>query len=273
MQKMIMLGTGHGFVYQYYNTCFLMQNDNEYFLVDTGGGVQIVERLEKLNIPLTSIHDIFISHSHTDHILGLFWLLKKLTGMVKKGAYEGKLNIYCNDEVAVAIKSIYPHLFPKAYMEMIASYLNIIVVEDNETKEITNRKYTFFDVKARGNKLYGFETVLDNGKRLVFLGDETCNPEIYNRIKNCEYVMHESFCLDDEQDIFKPYEKRHSTVKSVCENFENLDIENLILYHTEDTHIDNRKELYLQEGKKYFHGNIIIPDELEEIFLVEGDKK
>ena len=55
MQKIIMLGVGHGFVYQLYNTCFLMQNDNQYLLVDTGGGVQIVERLEKLNVPLTSI--------------------------------------------------------------------------------------------------------------------------------------------------------------------------------------------------------------------------
>ena len=41
MQKIIMLGVGHGFVYQLYNTCFLMQNDNQYLLVDTGGGVQI----------------------------------------------------------------------------------------------------------------------------------------------------------------------------------------------------------------------------------------
>ncbi len=273
MQKIIMLGVGHGFVYQLYNTCFLMQNDNQYLLVDTGGGVQIVERLEKLNVPLTSIHDIFISHSHTDHILGLFWLLKKLTGMVKKGKYEGKLNIYCNDEVANAIRSIYPHLFPNAYMEMIASYLNIVVVEDNETKKIANRKYTFFDAKARGNKLCGFEMLLDNGKKLIFLGDETCNLKLYDKIRNADYVMHEAFCLDGEQDIFKPYEKRHSTVKSVCESFDKLNIENLILFHTEDTHIDNRKELYLREGKEYFHGNIIVPDELEEILLVEDDRK
>ena len=44
--------------------------------------------------------------------LGLFWLMKRITGMYKKGKYIGKLNIYCNDEVANAIKAIYPHLFP-----------------------------------------------------------------------------------------------------------------------------------------------------------------
>lgn len=116
---------------------------------------------------------------------------------------------------------------------------------------------------ASKNKLYGFETILDNNKKLVFLGDETCNPLLYDRIKNSDYVMHEAFCLDSEQDIFKPYEKKHSTVKSVCENFANLNIKNLILYHTEDTHLVNRKELYTKEAQKYFNGNVIVPNDLE----------
>lgn len=104
---------------------------------------------------------------------------------------------------------------------------------------------------------------MDNNKKLVFLGDETCNPLLYDRIKNSDYVMHEAFCLDSEQDIFKPYEKKHSTVKSVCENFANLNIKNLILYHTEDTHLVNRKELYTKEAQKYFNGNVIVPNDLE----------
>lgn len=267
MQKIIMLGTGNGFVYDCYNTCFLLQNDDQYFLIDTGGSAHVVQNLEKLDIHLNQIHDIFISHCHTDHILGLFWLLKKITGMVRSGNYEGKLNIYCNDEVAHSIQNIYPNLFPQVYVEMIASYLNIIILNDNETRIITNRNYTFFDVKAKGNKLFGFETILDNHEKLIFLGDETCNPEMYERLKNAEYVMHEAFCLDSEQDIFKPYEKRHSTVKSVCESFENLQIKNLILFHTEDTHLSDRKKLYTNEGKKYFSGNILVPDDLEVINL------
>ena len=47
----------------------------------------------------------------------------------------------------------------------------------------------------------------------------------------------------------------------------NLNIRNLILYHTEETHIENRKELYLAEGRKYFSNNILVPDEMEEIIL------
>lgn len=80
--------------------------------------------------------------------------------------------------------------------------------------------------------------------------------------------MHEAFCLDEEEPIFKAYEKHHSTVKTVCETMQPLNIKNLILYHTEDTH-ENKKELYTKEAKKYFSGNVIVPNDLEEIQLVK----
>lgn len=265
MQRILMLGTGCGFVHECYETCFLFQNDDKYFMVDTGGSADIVKQLKQLNIGVNEIHDIFISHSHTDHILGLFWLMKRITGMYKKGKYIGKLNIYCNDEVANAIKAIYPHLFPDVNVELIDEYTNIVILNDGDKLKIANREYTFFDVKASKNKLFGIETVLDNDKRLIFLGDETLNVELYGRIENADYVMHEAFCLEAEQDIFKPYEKKHSTVKSVCENLKGKNIKNLILFHTEDTHLENRKELYINEGKEYFDGNILVPDDLEVI--------
>ena len=44
---------------------------------------------------------------------------------------------------------------------------------------------------------------------------------------------------------------------------EDLEVENLLLYHTEDQNIGNRRELYLAEGSKYFHGRLWIPDDLE----------
>ena len=115
--------------------------------------------------------------------------------------------------------------------------------------------------------LYGFETTLNNGKKLVFLGDETCNPDLYDRIKHSDYLMHEAFCLDSEESIFKAYEKHHSTVKSVCQEMNKLDIKNLILYHTEDTHKVNKKELYTKEAKMYFDNNVIVPNDMEEIIL------
>ena len=44
-----------------------------------------------------------------------------------------------------------------------------------------------------------------------------------------------------------------------------LDIKNLILYHTEEMTIDTRKQTYTQEAAQFFKGRIVVPDDLEEI--------
>ena len=72
MSKIIMLGTGNGGTLDLYNTCFVIQNDNGNFLVDTGGGIEIIKRLKQSSIDYRSLRHIFISHSHTDHVLGIF---------------------------------------------------------------------------------------------------------------------------------------------------------------------------------------------------------
>ena len=67
-----MLGNGNGGTLELYNTCFVIQNENGNFLVDTGGSIEIIKRLNQVGINYELIRNIFISHSHTDHILGLF---------------------------------------------------------------------------------------------------------------------------------------------------------------------------------------------------------
>ena len=64
-------------------------------------------------------------------------------------------------------------------------------------------------------------------------------------------------------DKFKPYEKHHSTVKEACQLAEELQIPHLILYHTEEMHLKERKELYTREGREYYHGKLFVPDDLE----------
>ena len=41
----------------------------------------------------------------------------------------------------------------------------------------------------------------------------------------------------------------------------------LVLYHTEDKNIRERKRLYTEEGKHYFHGNLFVPDDLDVLEL------
>ena len=94
-------------------------------------------------------------------------------------------------------------------------------------------------------------------------GDEPYNERDYEFVKGSDWLMHEAFCLYGEADEFGPYEKHHSTVKEACQTAEELQIPNLILYHTEDKNIARRKELYTNEGREFYHGSLYVPDDME----------
>ena len=266
MNKIIMLGTGNGVTMDLYNTCFIIQNDNGNFLVDTGGGVELLKRLKQVNIDYKEIHNIFISHSHTDHILGLIWLFKRIGYDIFRGASIKKINIYCNSDVHEAIINICKYVLPNTIIKIINDTVNYVILNDGDIYNINGVDYKFFDTLSKRVNLFGFECVLNN-KRFAFLGDEPLDKNLYDRFRNFDYVMHEVFCLESDGDIFHISEIPHSTVKKVGEVMNELNIKNLILYHTEETHGNLRKELYTKEAKEYFLGNVIVPDDLEIIHL------
>lgn len=266
MNKIIMLGVGNGGTLDLYNTCFVIQNNNGNFLVDTGGSIEIIKRLKQVNIDIKEIKHIFISHSHTDHILGIFWIFKKLGRLAINGEIKTKINIYCNDVVYKAIIEVSKYILPEKLIKGILGIVDFHILNSEEKIEINGINYTFFDIKARGTKQFGFECII-NEKRLIFLGDETLNANLYERVGGADYVMHEAFCLDTEESIFHAYEKNHSTVKSASEVMNNLKVKNLILYHTEESHGKDRKRVYMKEGQENFKGNVFVPDELEIIEL------
>lgn len=265
LMKIVMLGTGMGTVIDLYNTCFVMQNEEGVFLVDAGGSIEIKKRLKKANIMLEDIDNVFISHSHADHILGFVWLLKGMAGIIMKSNQKNKMNVYCNDEVYEAIRGIFSYTLQQDLLEKIYDYINFIVLEDGSCYYINGVCYEFFDICAKGVKQYGFSCMLDN-KRIVFLGDEPLNSLLNERVKDADYVMHEAFCLDMEKDIFHPYEKNHSTSLSTAEVMSKLNVKNLILYHTEESHKDKSK-LYKEEASSVFKGNVIVPNDMEVINL------
>lgn len=268
MTKITMLGTGNGGTIDLYNTCFAIQNEQGVFLIDTGGSIEIIKRLKQANIKLEEIKNIFISHSHTDHILGLIWMFKKMSRMAMHGELKEKINIYCNDVVYEAIKGVSDYILPPVLMKAIYSITNFVVLNDCDKYTINGIDYEFFDILAKGTKQFGFECKLDNN-RFIFLGDETLNPLLNDRISGADYVTHEAFCLDREENIFHAYEKNHSTALSAAKTMNELNVKNLILYHTEESHGAERTKLYTEEAESVFNGNIIVPKDLEEIQLVK----
>lgn len=267
MEKINILGTGCAMVTKCYNTCFTITDGQEHFLVDTGGGNTILSNLEKLDIHINKIHHVFISHRHNDHITGIIWIIRAVAQQIINDKYHGNLTIYCHEENVQAIKTISMLLLEKKFTKHIGDRIQFAEINHGLTLPILNWNIEFFDIGSTKQLQFGFTTALPNGKRLTFLGDEPYREELFKYANKADYLLHEAFCLYSQRDMFKPYEKHHVTVKEACENAAKLDVKTLIMYHTEDKNIVDRKRLYTEEGREYFKGSILVPDDLDVINL------
>ena len=59
--KLTILGTGNAMVTKCYNTCFAIENDGHYFLVDGGGGNTIMKQLKNADIDWTEMSSLHTS--------------------------------------------------------------------------------------------------------------------------------------------------------------------------------------------------------------------
>lgn len=265
--KLTILGTGNATVTECYNTCFVISDDDRHFMVDGGGGNTILHQLKAAELNWMDMRDIFVTHKHIDHLLGIIWMMRMILQNMNRGKYEGEATIYGHEEVIRILKEMAGEVLSAKEMKYIDDRLHMVVVEDGEEREIIGKKVTFFDIHSTKAKQFGFCMQLDEDEKLTCCGDEPYNELEQKYAENSTWLLHEAFCLYGQADEFKPYEKHHSTVKDACGMASDLNVENLILYHTEDKNIEHRQELYLEEGKAYYDGNLFVPDDLDVIEL------
>lgn len=270
--QITMLGTGSATVSQIYNTCFLLKTPSTLMLVDAGGGNGILAQLKKVNVQISDIHHLFVTHAHTDHVLGVIWVIRMVAQC--KG-YEGLMHVYGNDKVMKVIKTIIDMILAKKQLAKVAERVVFHQLEDGDCFEVGDMKLECFDIQSTKEKQFGFRAELpssssdESDKPLVLacLGDEPYNEQNRRYIVGADWMMCEAFCLYADRDMFKPYEKCHSTALDAGKLAEELGVKNLVLYHTEEKTLANRKENYTREAAENFKGRIFVPDDLEVIEL------
>lgn len=264
-EQIIMLGTGSAMATNCYNTCFCLMCNDEYFLVDAGGGNGILKQIEKADIKWNSIRNMFVTHSHTDHIIGTVWVIRKISSLMLEEKYDGDFYIYCHDEAANTISQLCELTLAPKFLNFVGTRINIKVVENGYKLNTEHFDFTFFDILSNKTKQFAFNVTLISGKTLVCLGDEPYNDRCKEYVEGADYLLCEAFCLYSQKEIFKPYEKYHSTALDAARLAKSLNIKNLVLYHTEDKTLATRKQTYTAEAESVFDGKIYVPDDLEVI--------
>ena len=260
--EITILGTGNATVTRCYNTCFVITSiGGSRLLVDAGGGNGILAQLQRAGIKTEEITDLFVTHAHTDHILGVVWMMRMAL------QYKHPMRLWSHRKVIDLITEICRQTLPAKYSAGIGTMVEMNCLSDGDTFNVGDMKLQCFDIRSTKELQYGFTALLPDGPRLVCLGDEPYSEENRKFAENADWLMSEAFCLYADRDRFKPYEKHHSTALDAARLAEKLNVRNLILYHTEDKTIETRKQRYTEEAKSVFSGQVFVPDDLERIPL------
>lgn len=262
------LGTGHATATECFNSCFAIKKDNNVFLVDSGGGNGILKQLKDANIDLENIRTIFISHNHLDHILGVIWIIRILARKIFKNQISLPIYIYGNDIVIDTIEKLVEIFIPNDFKSVINDKIILEIINNNDEKIVLNNKIKFFDLYAKKTSQHGFIFEYEKNKKFCFIGDEVFSSNCKDYIKDCEYLYADAYMCGEEAEKYNPIEKHHhSTVKYISKIAEQMNVKNLILSHTIDNNLSNRKKEFTKDAKLYYNGNIIVPDDLETIDL------
>lgn len=265
--EIIMLGTGDAHATKCYNTCFILKDRNDLLLTDAGGGNGVLTQIEKAGICLNDIHDMYLTHAHTDHVLGAVWMVRFVAEKQLNGSYHGTMRVYGHSRVLHILESICRMTLSAKALNQIGKGVLLTEVGNGDTFDVGGMRIECFDIFSTKEKQFGYRARLSCGQTVVCLGDEPYNRLNRSYAEHADWLMSEAFCLYRDRDIFKPYEKSHSTALEAGAAAAELGARHLIIYHTEDSNLAERRRLYTEDARTRFSGDIIVPDDLETIRL------
>ena len=199
MEQLIMLGTGNAMSTRCYNTCFYLSTPAGGMMVDAGGGNGIFRQLHRAHIAFEQIHHLFVTHCHTDHILGVIWLIRKISPLLHRGFYHGTFTIYCHNEVKDALLTMCRIVLPAKIFKAVGEDIIIKEVTDGQQCQVDDMQVTFFDIGSTKMKQFGCDALLPSGKHVVCLGDEPYNARNARYARGADWLLCEAFCLYKDQ--------------------------------------------------------------------------
>lgn len=267
MDKLIFLGTGHALAYHCYTTCLALTDGERTFVTDGGGGNGVFMQMERANMRPDEVTDLFISHAHTDHLIGAIWLVRVIGHQFDRSGRTTPLHVYGHASVLETFRTICNLLVGGQVLSHFDKDIIFHAVESGDTHTIGHWQVTFFDTGAAKTTQYGWRATLENGKTLVFLGDEPLTDVGLPYAKNADYLVHEAMCLEADTDKYHPHRIHHSSVVDAANNATRAGAKHLILFHAEDKDLDTRKARYTAEAAAHFDGPVDAPDDLDVFIL------
>jgi ribonuclease Z len=214
--SLTILGSSSGVPTAARNTTAHVLNVHErFFLIDCGEGTQM--QFRKYRIRFGRIHQIFISHLHSDHILGLFGYLATQTLLGRKKEIE----IFGPPDLEQFVKNHFS-LFPDSLLVKIVFHpldqSGVFQIFEDKAVEVTS-----FPVRHRvptwgflfREKLKGQNFDNADPRTYAFCTDTLFDPSLAPVIKGCDLLYHEA--TYGQKEVSRAVSTYHSTARQAAE--------------------------------------------------------
>jgi len=165
----------------------LLNYNNEEILLDVGRGTTI--RLNQIGNDFSKINNIYISHLHYDHIVGLgdLWLTSNLWQKKNDTNVYGPEGIkkFCDG----LLKS-YDEDIGYRYKDGNYSKLNCKNFAESSEEKSSLHVKPFRNSHGSVDKSYGF-IINYNNKKIIYSADTTYSENLINNSTNCDILIHE----------------------------------------------------------------------------------
>ncbi len=268
-------------------------------LFDCPEGTQ--KQLMKSEHSLMKVENVFISHMHADHFLGLFGWISTMTLNQRKE----KLAIWSpkggSEKIKKMMKEVVYPCFEIEYKEIKKGVLikndffevkafplkhdvpcfGFVFKEKNKIGEFNRQKAEklgippgpLYSKLAKGEKIkvngktFVQKDVMDyskkrEGRKIVIVADTTPIKETLLEAKNAELLIHEATFLEKQKE--KAAEAMHSTAKEAAIIAKKANAKKLALFYFSARNTDEKE--ILEEAQKEFK-ETIVPKEMETIII------
>jgi len=242
------------------NTSILLSAGKDRILIDTPGSLLV--KLAKLGLDYRQIKDIFLSHSHPDHIYGLVSLLHS------RYKLNDRIRIFAHPKTIKLVRSL-RRLFK---LGDTAKYPRIIyrpVKRSSRKPFYDSNEISAFAFKLRHSAdSLGLKFLFKKSRvSLVYASDTAESKDLIRAGQGCDYLVHDCFAPSR---FFKQYPqlaRMHTSSLSLGKIASQINPRVLIPIHF-TSEVKYSLGTVLEEIRRNFTGRVILPGDLDTLRLV-----
>lgn len=237
------------------NTYFMIEHENKNLFVDAWGGRELQKMILRNEVPMPQ--NIFLTHCHTDHLLWLPHVFRVLREPVK---------LFLSQESLVKVNALMDIVWLSKKLEKLfdSKMLTYEIIEEWKEILINDWKIIPIDIHSKKVEQFWFNFVFGE-KRIVFFWDEAIDIKTRSDLhlfQDPDVLICETFCLENQKELYKPHEKAHITAKETGEIVQLIHPKKAFITHYTEILWQSREEQAReihQEVSQYCDCDVIVP--------------